>query len=125
MPNETQAKTAFTDFIQIANDAMKSGMSLASQSPQQVADAWLRLGSEYLRFASHRFAAQAELFHCLRNCPDVETVVSTETRFFENAADDYTQELDRLAEVARNEPDVSAAGKHSGTGNGKAAAKAG
>lgn len=101
MPNGNEAKTAVDDFFKITNDAMKDSMSLVSKSPQQLTDAWLRVSTEFLRFASQRFAAQAELLATLRSCKDVDEVVATETRFFENAADEYSQEFDRLAEVSR------------------------
>lgn len=100
MANQMDTSVAFTDLFRMTNEAMKGSMALTSRTPQQVADAWLRVTEEFLRFASHRFAAQAELFGSLRNCTDVDALVKTEARFFENAADDYSQELDRLAGVA-------------------------
>lgn len=118
MANQSDTNVAFTELFQMTNAAMKGGMSLTSQTPQQFADAWLRVTEEFLRFASHRFAAQAELFGSLRKCADVDSLVKTETRFFENAADEYSQELDRLAEVAREKTKSPAAPKK------KAAAKA-
>jgi hypothetical protein len=118
MAKQSDTNIAFTDLFQMTNEAMKGGMSLTSQTPQQFADAWLRVTEEFLRFASHRFAAQAELFGSLRKCADVDSLVKTETRFFENAADEYSQELDRLAGVASERAENLAASKK------KAAAKA-
>lgn len=119
MANQSDTNVAFNELFQMTSEAMKGSMSLTSRTPQQFADAWLRVTEEFLRFASHRFAAQAELFGSLRTCADVDSLVKTETRFFENAADEYSQELDRLAEVAREEAETPVTPKK------KAAAKAG
>lgn len=81
--------------------------------PHQIADFWLKLGVEWLGFLSHRLCAQAELLSRLRACPDLDSVVVAEARFFENAADDYGQEIDRLADAARGtlEPEQASTGR--------------
>ena len=113
-PFETPAflqAPAFTEFFRISGEAFKSDGATSQMPPVQMFDFWLRVNSEALRFVSQRLAAQAEFLAGLRGCKDVDAVVKAETRFMENAADDYTQELDRLANVAQEAPEVPATPK--------------
>lgn len=126
MTNETRSGPGATEpgvhpfdpglFFQASQDAMKSGMAMAANGPRQMTDAWLRLYAECLRFASHRLAAQAEFCQSLRGCEDAENFARAESTFLANAADEYTEELDRLADVARQP-----AAKPGRKGSGKAA----
>ncbi|OYU47062.1 MAG: hypothetical protein CFE31_18625 [Rhizobiales bacterium PAR1] len=103
-PFETPAflqTPAFTEFFRISGEAFKFDGATPQMPPVQMFDFWLRVNSEALRFVSQRLAAQAEFLAGLRGCKDVDAVVKAETRFMENAADDYTQELDRLASAAQ------------------------
>lgn len=100
-----------TDMFGAANGAMRSSIELAGKGSQQFADAWCRFSAEFLRFASHRLAAQAELLSGLRSCKDADEVIATEARFIENAADEYGEEFTRLAAVAKEAAEEKPAGR--------------
>lgn len=106
MAKETPFQFDLGSIFQTTNDAMKSGMVFATDGQRQAADVWLRMYGEFLRFASHRFAAQAELCHALRNCDGAESLAKVESAFFSNAADQYQEEFERLADIAR-EPSIT------------------
>lgn len=114
MAKETPFQFDLGSMFQTTNDAMKSGMAFAADGPRQATDAWLRMYGEFLRFASHRFAAQAELCQALRNCEGAESIAKVESAFFSNAADEYNEEFERLATLAREPSTKEAATKKSG-----------
>lgn len=104
MTEKSSPTTPFDEFFRLTDTAFKTGFPNGGLGAQQISDLYLKLGSEWLRFVAQRFTAQAELLQRLRACENVEAVVQTEAQFFENAADEYGQEFDRLSEVARGEP---------------------
>lgn len=108
-----------TEVSETASDTVKSVFAFAANGPQQAVNAWLRINAECLRFASHRLAAQSELLGKLCQCGNADEFVAAETRFLENAADEYSQEIDQIAEVVREQ-----VGQGASTPLKRAAAKA-
>ncbi len=115
MSGQDKPTPNFVEMITTTNGAMASGIEVVGKSAQQIADAWSRIGAEFLRFASHRLAAQAELLSGLKDCKNADELVATEQRFMDTAVDEYSQEFDRITAVARETLDVAPSARKKGS----------
>jgi Phasin protein len=85
-----------------ADDAVKLAYGSMTLPPAQFLGLFSKVGEEYLKFVSKRLQAQAGRMEKLSACASVEDVTKVEMTFFGKAAQDYAEQLDRLAEVTHD-----------------------
>lgn len=80
---------------------VQDGIASAMEVPKKMLEANLDTSAELLAFMSRRMKAQAELFSGVGHCRELSEASDIQRAFWEKAARDYSEEMNRLAELAR------------------------
>ena len=98
-PVKPEQDFVLKDLKSSADDVVKLAYGSMTLPPQQFLDLFSKVGEQYMSFVAKRMQAQADRVQSLSRCSNIEDVAKSEMAFFGKAAEDYAQQIERMAEA--------------------------